>query len=190
MERQGRLQPFSTCSRCLSACTAAFTCSVFDPLIVGGGSPQGLALQPHLLEAVCLSRAEKTGKALCHNAFPVLLAHSLSITGLRLLLYVVSQEQLTAFALGAGLFSAQHPPLKAGWDWLSWRSEDMPKCTAYRRYQHVGIVQPLRRSQILWIAFTGAFMQDFFQFPQKTVGSLGEYLIPLPDDRCFSLHFR
>ena len=107
--------PFSACSRCLSGCTAAFTCSVFDPLIVGGGLPQGLALQPHLLEAVCLSRAEKTGKALCHNALPVLLVHSNSITGLRLPLYVVSQEQLTAFALGAGLFSAQHPPLKAGW---------------------------------------------------------------------------
>lgn len=30
-------------------------------------------------------------------------------------MYVVPQEQLTAFALGAGLFSAQHPPLKAGW---------------------------------------------------------------------------
>lgn len=88
---------------------------LFDPLIVSGGLPQGLALQPHLLEAVCLSRAEKTGKALYHNAFPVLPARSHSITGLRLLLYVVSQEQLTAFALGAGLFSAQHPPLKAGW---------------------------------------------------------------------------
>lgn len=69
---RGRLRPFSTCSHCLSGCTAAFTCSVFDPLIVGGGLPQGFVLQPHLLEAVCLSRAEKTGKALYHNAFPVL----------------------------------------------------------------------------------------------------------------------
>ena len=65
---------------------------------------------------------------------------------------------------------------------LSWRSEDMPKYTAFRKYQRVGIVQPLRRSQLLWMAFTGAFMQNFFQFPQKTVGGFGEHLIALPDD--------
>ena len=80
-----------------------------DPLIAGNDLPQGLGL----LETSCLLKkpAKHCATMLCRFYWLI----PTRFTGLRLLLYVVSQEQLTAFALGAGLFSAQRPSLKAGW---------------------------------------------------------------------------